>query len=61
MQTAAYVGLKVRGILGAFVTYVSFGLPAVLLILILRDPEEAPWRRHIYLLSISPQCEEVAE
>jgi len=35
MQTAAYVGLKARGIFGAFVAFVGFGLPAVLLIAIL--------------------------
>ena len=35
MQTAAYVGLKARGIAGALVTFVAFGLPAVLLMLIL--------------------------
>ncbi|MDD1672841.1 MAG: chromate efflux transporter [Methanomicrobiales archaeon] len=35
IQAAAYVGLKVRGIFGAFVAFVGFGLPAVLLIAIL--------------------------
>ena len=35
MQAAAYVGLKVRGIFGAFVAFVGFGLPAVILIAIL--------------------------
>jgi chromate transporter len=35
MQTAAYVGLKVRGISGAFAAYLGFGLPAFLLMLIL--------------------------
>ncbi len=35
MQTAAYVGLRTRGILGGLATYVGFGLPAFLLMLIL--------------------------
>jgi chromate transporter len=35
MQTAAYVGLRTRGIPGALATYVGFGLPAFLLMLIL--------------------------
>ncbi len=35
MQTAAYVGLRVRGIPGAFAAYLGFGLPAFLLMLIL--------------------------
>jgi chromate transporter len=35
MQTAAYVGLKVRGISGALATYIGFGLPAFILMLIL--------------------------
>lgn len=35
MQTAAYVGLRARGIAGALATYVGFGLPAFLLMLIL--------------------------
>jgi chromate transporter len=35
MQVAAYVGLKARGIFGAFVAFVGFGLPAVLLVAIL--------------------------
>lgn len=33
MQTAAYVGLKSRGITGALATYIGFGLPAFLLML----------------------------
>jgi chromate transporter len=33
MQTAAYVGLKVRGIPGAAVSYLGFGFPAFLLML----------------------------
>ena len=35
MQTAAYVGLKVRGIPGALASYSGFGLPAFILMLIL--------------------------
>jgi chromate transporter len=35
MQTAAYVGLRVRGISGALATYIGFGLPAFILMLIL--------------------------
>jgi chromate transporter len=35
MQTAAYVGLKSRGITGALATYIGFGLPAFLLMLTL--------------------------
>jgi chromate transporter len=35
MQTAAYVGLRVRGISGALATYTGFGLPAFILMLIL--------------------------
>ena len=35
MQTAAYVGLKTRGIRGALLTYVGFGLPAFTFMLIL--------------------------
>jgi chromate transporter len=35
MQTAAYVGLRVRGISGAFAAYLGFGLPAFVLMLIL--------------------------
>jgi len=35
MQTAAYVGLRVRGIPGAFAAYLGFGLPAFILMLIL--------------------------
>ena len=31
MQTAAYVGLRVRGISGAFAAYLGFGLPAFIL------------------------------
>jgi chromate transporter len=34
MQTAAYVGLRVRGISGALATYIGFGLPAFILMLI---------------------------
>ncbi len=35
MQTAAYVGLSVRGVAGAAVSYVGFGLPAFGLMLLL--------------------------
>lgn len=34
MQMAAYVGLKARGIGGAFLSYLAFGLPAFLLMLV---------------------------
>ncbi len=33
MQTVAYVGLQVRGLPGALVSYIAFGLPAFLLML----------------------------
>jgi len=35
MQVAAYVGLRVRGVRGAMVSYVGFGLPAFSLMLLL--------------------------
>ena len=35
MQTAAYVGLRVRGISGALAAYLGFGLPAFIFMLIL--------------------------
>jgi chromate transporter len=35
MQMAAYVGLKVRGVRGALVTYIGFGLPAFFLMMAL--------------------------
>jgi len=35
MQTAAYVGLRVHGISGAFAAYLGFGLPAFILMLML--------------------------
>lgn len=35
MQTAAYVGLRARGIAGALASFVGFGLPAFMLMLIL--------------------------
>lgn len=33
MQTAAYVGLKTRGVLGASVSFIGFGLPAFILMM----------------------------
>jgi len=35
MQTSAYVGLRVRGTLGAMASFVGFGLPAFLLMMTL--------------------------
>jgi chromate transporter len=35
MQMAAYIGLKVRGVRGAMVSYIGFGLPAFLLMVVL--------------------------
>ncbi len=35
IQTAAYVGLRVRGVPGAFAAYLGFGLPAFIFMLIL--------------------------
>jgi chromate transporter len=35
MQTAAYVGLKTRGLTGALLAYIGFGLPAFILMLVL--------------------------
>ena len=35
MQMAAYIGLRVRGVRGAVVSYIGFGLPAFLLMLVL--------------------------
>jgi chromate transporter len=35
MQTAAYVGLRARNIFGALISYIGFGLPAFILMLIL--------------------------
>ena len=35
MQTAAYTGLRVRGIMGALASYIGFGLPAFVLMLVL--------------------------
>jgi len=35
MQTAAYVGLQTRGIMGAAVSFIGFGFPAFLLMMIL--------------------------
>ena len=34
MQTAAYVGLRTRGIIGALASYAGFGLPAFLLMIV---------------------------
>lgn len=35
MQMAAYVGLRAKGVTGAFVSYLGFGLPAFILMLLL--------------------------
>ncbi|MCX5884210.1 MAG: chromate efflux transporter [Deltaproteobacteria bacterium] len=35
MQMAAYIGLKVRGVRGAMVSYIGFGLPAFFLMMVL--------------------------
>jgi chromate transporter len=35
MQMAAYIGLQVQGVRGAFICYVGFGLPAFLLMMVL--------------------------
>ena len=35
MQSAAYVGLKTRGVAGAAATFIGFGLPAFLLMTLL--------------------------
>jgi chromate transporter len=35
MQTSAYVGLKVRGVAGALVSFVGFGLPAFIIMMAL--------------------------
>lgn len=35
MQTSAYVGLKARGVIGALISYISFGFPAFILMVIL--------------------------
>jgi chromate transporter len=35
MQTAAYVGLKIRGVSGAAVSFIGFGLPAFILMMVL--------------------------
>ena len=35
MQTAAYVGLRARGVVGALSSFIGFGLPAFMLMLIL--------------------------
>jgi chromate transporter len=35
MQTSAYVGLKTRGVMGAAASFIGFGLPAFLLMMIL--------------------------
>jgi chromate transporter len=34
MQTAAYVGLKLRGVMGAGASYIGFGLPAFLIMML---------------------------
>jgi chromate transporter len=35
MQTSAYVGLRTRGVIGAAVSFIGFGFPAFLLMMIL--------------------------
>jgi len=35
MQTSAYVGLRVRGVVGAAISFIGFGLPAFLLMMTL--------------------------
>jgi chromate transporter len=47
MQTAAYVGLKTRGVRGASVSFIGFGLPAFLLMMTF-----AAIYRHTYTLPI---------
>jgi chromate transporter len=37
MQVAAYVGLRARGVPGAAVTYIGFGLPAFLIMMLLSE------------------------
>jgi len=37
MQVAAYVGLRARGVPGAAMTYIGFGLPAFLIMMLLSD------------------------
>lgn len=41
MQTAAYVGLRTRGIAGALAAFVAFGLPAFVLMVVLSGVYEA--------------------
>ena len=47
MQTAAYVGLRARGVVGALVSYIGFGLPAFVLMMILSSlyaaSRDLPW------------------
>ena len=52
MQSAAYVGFRVRGIPGALASYVGFGLPAFLFMLILSSLYAAsrnlPWATSLF-------------
>jgi chromate transporter len=47
MQTAAYVGLQAKGVMGALATYIGFGLPAFLLMTIFSSlyaaSHDLPW------------------
>jgi chromate transporter len=46
MQTAAYIGLRVRGIAGALAAFVGFGLPAFLLMVVLSGVYEVSRNVH---------------
>lgn len=52
MQAAAYVGLQTRGVLGALSTFIGFGLPAFVLMIILSclyvSAGNLPWIRAIF-------------
>jgi len=42
MQVAAYVGLRSRGVTGAAVTFIGFGLPAFLIMMLLSALHKLP-------------------